>query len=83
MLFVVCLLLSVCCLLLSVVYCLFIALGRVLAFRRKVVGWVQDFVWELAHKENHVLIPPGASAPTLHEGFISVFVFLKATSLKV
>ncbi len=44
---------------------------------------MQDFVWELAHKGNHALIPAGASAPTLHEGFIVVFVFLKAARLKV
>ncbi|MCQ2290939.1 MAG: hypothetical protein MJZ63_06685, partial [Muribaculaceae bacterium] len=59
------------------------ALWRVLAFRKEGGGMSARFYWELAHKENHALIPPGASAPTLHKGLISVFVFLKATSLRV
>ena len=46
------------------------------------MGWGQDFVCELARKKNHALIPAGASAPSLHEGFISVFVFLKPTGLQ-
>ena len=59
-----------------IVYILFIALWRVVAFRKEGGGMRARFYWEPAHKENHALIPPGASAPSLHKGFISVFVNL-------
>ena len=59
-----------------IVYFLFIALGRVVAFRKEGGGMSARFYRELAREENHVLMPPGASAPTLREGFISVFVLL-------
>lgn len=45
------------------------------ALRRRVMVWACDFIWKLAFKDNHTLIPLGQKPYPLQGGFI-MFLYL-------